>query len=191
MVLINHNFSRGWNKNCYPPLSETFALYSQENNASAIVNNILTEESEKFYFIFRALGIPSVIEDIRSEFDNKKVYIPNDAHKFFIKRFPQLLVYNLHKNEIPKILNHWTTSACERRFLYCVHKESIDFVITYFKNVSYTDLSEGAALWDHLEFFLENIPEFEYDDSFSITARPKYLSKIEEIGKKYGLTVTN
>lgn len=191
MVFINRNFSRGWNKNCYPQLSETFALYSQENDASTIVDHILTEESEKYCFLFRALGMPSIIEDIRFEFDSTKVYIPNDAHKFFIKRFPQLLVYNLKKSEIPKVLNHWTTSACERRFLYCVHRESIDSVITYFENVSYTDLSEGALLWDHLEFFLENIPEFEYDDSFSITARPKYLSQIAEIGKKYGLTMTN
>ena len=101
------------------------------------------------------------------------------------------MIYDLKNDEITKALNHWTTSTCERRFIYCVHRDSIDLVITHFKNVAYTDLSEGARVWDYLEFFVENIPEFEYDDSFSITARPKYLSQIAESGTKYGLTMTD
>ena len=82
MVFINRNFSRGWNKNCHPKLSETFALYSQENDASTIVDHILTEESEKYCFLFRALGMPSIIEDIR--FDNGFRTFPNISKKFDI-----------------------------------------------------------------------------------------------------------
>jgi len=184
MIFIRRNFQRGWNKDCQPEASETFAIYSKENSAACAVNKLLTEMSEDYCLLFRALGIPGVVDDIMSELGGKPVYMPYDAKKIYIKRFPQL-IYQFKKEEISTVLNQWTSSFSERRFIYCVRKDSLDLVTAYFENTSYTELSEGSKLWDYLEFFVENIPEFEYDDSFFVTARPEYLPKITQIGKEY------
>lgn len=183
MVFLNCKFSRGWNINCRPMHSETFAIYSQEKSAAKLVYDFIKETSDKYCFLFRASGLPGELQNIHSECEGLPTYKPYDADKLYIKRFPQLM-YQFEKEQLTTILDFWTNSSCERRFIYCVHRDSLDFVSSYFESLSYSELSNGVEIWRHLEFFIENIPEFEYDDAFSFTVKPEYLSKITQMNTR-------
>lgn len=178
MVVVEQDHLQERFKRELPAASIRFLAYSQENEASEWIDRFISESFSDCFILFRAMGLPGDMDDMLSVFDHDRIYFQGDAKKVFMKRFP-VFICRIGAGEIRKALMFWSSSVMERRFIYCVHKDSLDSVLAYLTENAYSDQSGCLPLWEQVECVIENVPEFEYVDSYVVTMKTGYAEKLE------------
>lgn len=139
------------------------------SSAVSDIKNILKKHWHNQNILLKASGM---LDNLPTDIDGKIIYFDNgDATKFFIKRFPELLMSISDTRSVDKIIDDWTCTCYERRIVYFVDSKNqqalIDLLLTQKFNVT----SCLEKVWDLVEFVVENVPEAPSHDTFIVIAK--------------------
>lgn len=104
-------------------------------------------------------------------------YYPRDERKFFVRRFPILLSYNICFETFKEILDlYWSDNIMERRIIAFYDKETI------YTEPAIIDQKEIDFVYDFedFDFSIENCPD-NYNNEYMLVFNP------QKFGPKFGL----
>lgn len=141
------------------------------SSAVSDIKNIIKKHCHNQNILLKASGM---LDNLPTDkcYDGEIIYFDNgDATKFFIKRFPELLMSISDTCSVDKIIDDWICTCYERRIVYFVDSKNqqalVDLLLTQKFNVT----SCLEKVWDLVEFVVENVPEAPSHDTFIVIAK--------------------
>ena len=141
------------------------------SSAVSDIKNIIKKHYQNQNVLLKASGM---LDNLPTDecYNGKIVYFDEgDATKFFIKRFPELLMSITDIDSVDKIIDDWTCTCYERRIVYFVDSKNqqalIDLLLTQKFNVT----SCLEKVWKLVELVVENLPEAPSHNTFIVIAK--------------------
>ena len=161
---------------CNGPL---FAFLVSGSCDASILKNIIQEKHQTQNIVFKASGMLDNISSTES-YDGKLIYFEiGDASKFFIKKFPELLMSFPNTYSLDNIIDDWVCTCYERRIIYFVdsiHYQSlINLLLTQKFNIS----SCLEKIWELVDLVVENVPDAPSHDTFLVIAKKDLFSQFD------------
>lgn len=157
--------------------NEPFFSYIISGSSAVLdIKNIIHEHFQTQNILFKASGMLDNLPS-KDSYDGKLIYFDNgDAHKFFIKRFPELLLSFNDTSLIDKIIDDWVCTCYERRIVYFVdsinYQTLVDFLLTQKFNVT----SSLEKVWDIVNLVVENLPDAPSHDTFLVISKKDLMN---------------
>lgn len=146
------------------------------SSAVSDIKNIIKKHYQNQKILLKASGMLSNLPTDKC-YDGEIIYFDiGDAAKFFIKRFPELLMSIANTDSVNKIIDDWTCTCYERRILYFVDSKNqqalVDLLLTQKFNVT----SCLEKVWNLVECVVENSPEAPSHNTFIVIAKQELSS---------------
>jgi len=160
----------------------TILISSDDNVSCNIVYNILVNVFLNNELIFKASGFPDNINCVLEMIHNcSPIHFEGDSKKFFVKKQPEVYAKISDKKVLSDIINDWTSTVYERRFLYVLKEGQFNHLRDIIEKNVYVDSNNLLSSWTHLNCLIENAPDAKNHNTFILTFRKEYLCEIKKL----------
>ncbi len=169
-------------------MDDNFSLeISSDNEISGeIIKGIISQVFSGNEIVYKAYGLPNSIDEIIEDFGGQNyVYHEGDRNKFYMKRYPEIIMQLKDIIAIDKLLSSWSCAIIEGRFFFIAKPSCGEQIKEYFQNNSYKERPNMNELWDFLLCIIENIPDHPNHDSYILTARKEFHEEINQLICKF------
>ena len=161
-------------------------ISSDDSKSSRIVMAVISQVFSESEIVYKAYGLPNSMKEILDDLnDLNYIYHEGDGRKFYLKKYPEIILRLNNNLTVEKLLKSWVCSAYEGRFFYIAKPQCAESIQEYFQNSPYKDEDCLDELWDFLLCVIKSIPESNEHDSFIVTARSSFNTEIKRIVLDY------
>ena len=159
----------------------TILVSSDDNVSCNVVYDILVNVFLNNELVFKASGLPDNISCVLEMIRNcRPIHFEGDSRKFFVKRQPEVYAKIPDKKVLHDIINDWTSTIYERRFLYVLKDGQFNHLRDIIEKNVYIDSNNLINSWKYLNCMIENAPDAKNHNSFVLTFRRDYFYEIKK-----------
>ena len=154
--------------NCDEPF---FPYIISGSSAVPDIKKIIHENFQTQNVLFKASGM---LDNLPSEdiYNGKMIYFDKgDASKFFIRKFPELLMSLNDNDMVDKIIDDWVCTCYERRIVYFVDSINYQILVDLLLTQKFNTTSCLEKIWDLVDLVIENLPDAPSHDTFLVISK--------------------
>ena len=135
------------------------------------IKNIIQNHYQTQNVLFKASGLLDNLPS-KESYDGKIIYFDKgDASKFFIKKFPELLMSSSNTSFLDEIIDDWMCTCYERRIIYFVDSKNYQALVNLLLTQKFNVSSCLEKTWHLVDLIIENVPDAPDHDTFLVVAK--------------------
>ena len=140
-------------------------------NAATCIKELVRKKLKCNCVVLKASGMMDNISGLK-DYRGELIYFEEgDASRFFVKKYPELVMVFSKVSEIDLIIDDWVCTCYERRILYFVDINNIQSIIDDLFDCKFDTSVCYDKVWSLVDCIIENSPEAPDHDTFVVVSK--------------------
>lgn len=152
-------------------INNVHAYLFHGEDATARIKEYVRSNLESKCVILKASGMLDNINQMKDYAGNLIYFEEGDASKFFVKKYPELVMLFSTGSQLEQIIDEWVCTCYERRILYFIDKNNVQLLVDVLRDCKFDTSVCYDKTWPLVDCVIENSPEAPDHDTFVVVSR--------------------